>query len=153
MAARVPRGKQPELSALHWDKKVICLSNLNVARDLLSCFEPDGPKRVTDVITRDETWVPANAGTKHGWVQTTRDTKSVSPDFRAGGGCLPPSSTRGLWQLMFCLLTTPPQVHIMQKQFFCPKSSKRSAASVQSPPPRTSSFSATTMPVPTKPGL
>ena len=32
---------------------------VNVARDLFSHFEPDGPRYVTDVITGDdETWVP-----------------------------------------------------------------------------------------------
>ena len=50
---------------------------VNVARDLPSCLKPGGPKRVADVITGDETGYhsttsPANAGTKHGWVQTTR---------------------------------------------------------------------------------
>ena len=31
---------------------------VNVARDLLRRVEPDGPKRVTDVTTGDETFVP-----------------------------------------------------------------------------------------------
>ena len=96
---------------------------VNDACDLLSRFELDEPKCVMDVITGDETRVPFYSiaskcrKTKHGWNQMTRDTKSTSPDFRAGRGCLPSSSTtRGLWQLMFCLLTVPPQGHIMQKQ-------------------------------------
>lgn len=32
---------------------------VNVARDLLSRFKPDGPGRVTDVIRGDKTWVPS----------------------------------------------------------------------------------------------
>ena len=55
---------------------------VNVTLDLLNRFEPDGPKRVTDAITGDDTWYhymaslemtpwyhymasPANAGKKH----------------------------------------------------------------------------------------
>ena len=50
------------------------------------------------------TVLPANAGTKHGWAQLTRDTKYASPDFRAGIGGIPSSSTtRALWQLLFCV--------------------------------------------------
>ena len=110
------------------NKKRRCV---NVARDR---FEPDGP---------------ANVGRKQGWAQTTRDTKSLSPDFGAGRECLPSSSsTRALWQLMCCLLNAPPQGHITQNQF-CPKLSERSTASVQSPPPETPFFA--TMPLPTKP--
>ena len=31
---------------------------VHAARDLLNRFEPNGPKRLTDVVTGDETWVP-----------------------------------------------------------------------------------------------
>ena len=124
---------------------------VNIVRGLLSPLVSD-PKvwRLSSQEMRPgyhSTESPANAGT-NGWVQTARDTKSVRPDFRAGRGCLPSSSTtRGLWQLLFCLLTSPSQGHIEQKQF-CPKSSKRAAASLQSAVPRWSSFSIT-VPVPT----
>ena len=73
-----------------------------------------------------------------------RDTKSGSPDLKAGRGCLPSSSTSsGISQLMFCLSTAPSQSHIKKKQF-CTKSSRRASASVQLPPPTTSSSSTAT---------
>jgi len=53
-----------------------------------------GPKLVMDVITEDETGstinystaLPTNTGTKQGWVQMTRHTKSATVDLRTGRG-------------------------------------------------------------------
>ena len=65
-----------------------------VTHDLLSCLEMGGPKLVMDVITEDETGstinystaLPTNTGTKQGWVQMTRHTKSATVDLRTGRG-------------------------------------------------------------------
>ena len=105
--------------------------------------------------TGDEAWVPfygiaSKRENRACLGPTTRAIKSASPHFRARRECLLLfSTTSGLWQFMFFLLTAPLQDHIMEKQL-CPKSSRISAASVHSPRPTTSSFSST--PVPTKQG-
>ena len=82
---------------------------VNIARDLLSRFEPDGPKRVrpTDVIIL---WYRQKTR-EQGLVQKIRDTKSASPAIRLSRqkmfAVFSSLSTSDLWQLMFCPLTAP----------------------------------------------
>ena len=113
---------------------------------------------MTDVITGDETWVLffgiASKCRNKAWLGPNDQKHQIyQPRFQ---------SRKRMFTIFFNHLgslavnvlpvnnnTTGPN-RIMQKQF-CPKSSRRLAASVQSAPPRTSSFSKVVL-VPTKQG-
>lgn len=71
---------------------------------------------------------PANTGTKHDWVKTRHPTLQAQILEQEEVAC----------HLLFCLITAPPEGHLIQK-CFCPKFSRKSAASTQPPPCKMSS--------------
>ena len=50
--------REMQTDPLFLDLPTVLKQCVHVARDLLNRFEPNGPERVTDVVTGDETWVP-----------------------------------------------------------------------------------------------
>ena len=141
---------------------------VNVAHDLLGHFEPGGPKCVSDVIT-EETWVPfykcvSDVITGETWIQfygiaSKHRKKSMSGSKQLDTKFAKPTflSRKRMFTIFFnhngpVAVDVWPAKSTITGSYHaqgCSKLSRRSATSIQSIPPRTSSFS-TTMPVPIK---
>ena len=76
---------------------------------LLDEFEPNGPKRLCDLVTGDESWltfygIPNNRYNAFGLALTETDQLFFAQDSRVASDCFLFFSTRkALWQLTFCL--------------------------------------------------
>ena len=125
------------------------------SRQLLNDFEPNGPKRLCDIVTGDETWlwfygIP-NKRCNRAWVGPDGDRPVV---LRQGFQSRKRLFSiflmhKELWQSIFCLRRQQSMQHTTQ-ELCCPKLSRKCAISAQPLAPQEPCF-CMTMQLPTKP--